>query len=122
MWLRLLAARAHLGRLPLCSAAAVAEDLVGDHAPLVLDDLGQDTREGEDILHDPLAGGRHGPRALGAAEYFVRLAKLETARVVDGVYGGEGGVGEDGGLEVREAVRVQRAAHLRGVAYDPALV
>jgi len=57
-WLRLLVTRAHLGRLPLGSAAAVAEDLAGDHAPLVLGDLGQDTREGEDILHGPLAGGR----------------------------------------------------------------
>ena len=78
--LRFLVTRAHLEGPPLRSTAAVAEDLAGDHAPLVLVDLGQDTRKGEDVLHDPLAGGRHGPRALDAAEQFVRNAELETAR------------------------------------------
>ena len=78
--LRFLVTRAHLGGLPLRSTAAVAEDLVGDHAPLVLNDLGQDTRKGEDVLPFPIAGGRHGPRTLDAAEQFVRNAELETAR------------------------------------------
>ena len=78
--LRFLVTRPHFGGLPLRSTAAVAEDLAGDHIPLLLDNLGQDTRKGEDVLHDPLAGGRHGPRALDAAEHFVRNAELETAK------------------------------------------
>ena len=96
--------------------------LILHDATLRIDDDVQNTREGHHILDNAPHGRRDGPGALDGVEKLGRRAEVEAARVAGGVERSVAGVLDDSSLEVREAVRVQGAAHLGRVADDLALV